>query len=173
MANVFISYAHEDSPIARQLNDMLRASGQQVFFDEQALVSGVDFTNQAKEALAKADTIVVLLSRNVKRSNWVETELRSALQKGQRIIPVLLDEDATKNWVWPLISDRNAIRVDSPNRIDDVARQLNRALGATALPLEAEPSEMAFELARPTWLLVLLAAIVSAVATFLVTWLAR
>jgi hypothetical protein len=86
MANVFISYAHEDRPIARQLSDMLQARGQRVFFDDQAIVSGVDFTNQTKEALAKADAIVVLLSRNSNRSKWVETELRSTLRKGQLVI---------------------------------------------------------------------------------------
>jgi TIR domain len=109
MANVFISYAHEDGPIAKQLSDMLRTGGQRVFFDEQAIVSGVHFTNQTKEALAKADAVVVLLSRNANRSNRVETDLRNALQKDQLVIPVLLDEDATRNWVWPLISDRGGL----------------------------------------------------------------
>jgi hypothetical protein len=124
MANVFISYAREDAPLAERISDMLRADGQSVFIDQGTLVAGEHFSGQIVRALTNAQAVVVLLSRNANRSKWVEEELRLALEKGHRVIPVLLDEDATKNWVWPLISDRNAVRAKSSAGIDEIARQV-------------------------------------------------
>lgn len=161
MANVFISYASEDRPIAMLLSDMLKADGQKVFVD-QALVAGADYSQQIEKALADAKAVVVLLSRNSNRSKWVEAELRSALQKGHVVIPVLLDEDAMNNWVWPLISDRQAIRIDSPAQIAEVVREINRAVGGT---------DRFHSAARSRWL-VLLVAVLSAIAGALFTWFA-
>ena len=101
MPNVFISYAREDGPVAHQLSELLEAEGQTVFFDF-ALAAGEDFSRSMQKALSDAEAVVVLLSRNSNRSRWVDAELRSALQGGKVIIPVLLDEEATSNWVLAL-----------------------------------------------------------------------
>jgi len=159
MANVFISYADEDGLIARELTRKLEAEGQSVFRDH-AIAAGDEFTTTIKRALSEAAVVVVLLSRNSNRSQWVEAELRSALQSGHVIIPVLLDEEATDNWVWPLISDRHAIRIDSPAQIGEVVREVSRVLGTVP---------QAPRTPRARWL-ILLVAVLSAVAGALVTW---
>ena len=126
MANVFISTARQDASIALRLAEILRADGQTVFYDDSSLVAGKTFSTRIAKELSSAQAIVVLLSRNSVRSNWVEKEFRTALERGGRVIPVLLDEEATNNWVWPLISDRHAIRLGSKLGIDEVVRQLKR-----------------------------------------------
>lgn len=165
MANVFISYASEDRAIGRLLSDRLQADGQSVFFDH-ALVGGSDFSSSIEEALVNAKAVVVLLSRNSNRSKWVEAEFRRALQSGHVVIPVLLDEEAMNNWVWPLVSDRHAIKIDSPTQIEEVVREVNRAVGG------ADRSPSAWSAVRSTWV-VLLVGVLSAIASALVTWFVR
>jgi hypothetical protein len=55
-----------------------------------------------------------LLSKNLKGSSWVQREAALALKDSQdrRIIPVLLDDEAQNNLVWPLVADRRAIGPD-------------------------------------------------------------
>ena len=177
MANVFISYAAEDRGIANELSAMLQADGQSVFFDH-AIAAGTNFSESIGKALAESKAVVVLLSRNSNRSKWVEMELRAALQRGHVVIPVLLDDEATNNWVWPLISDRQAIRIDSPTGIEEVVRAVNRAVGwmassnAEELTLAAPPSAVHPSAVHSRWLIVLVA-ILSAVAGALVMWFLR
>lgn len=167
MPNVFISYSREDSQVARQLSEMLEAEGQRVFFDF-AIAAGEDFTRTVERALADAEAVVVLLSKNSNRSRWVDAELRGALQGGKVVIPVLLDEEAKSNWVWPLISDRNAIKLESPQQLAEVVRQVNRAIGYVDRP-PTKPSNAA----RSRWWVTLLVAVLSAIVGALVTWFAR
>jgi hypothetical protein len=124
MADIFISYSHEDSATARLLTDTLQAHGLSVWLDRDSLVAGEHWDQKIHQELSKAETIVVLLSKHSSRNTWVQAEIRSALEKGHRIIPILLDEDAKNNWVWPLISDRVPIRIHSPSDIGEVARLL-------------------------------------------------
>jgi len=185
MSNVFISYARADSSIAHALSEMLQAEGQTVFFDF-AIASGEDFSRNIEKALADASAVVVLLSENSNRSRFVGAEIRSALQAGKVVIPVLLDDEATNNWVWPLVSDRNAIRLESPNEISKVVKQVNRAISLEeTLPedsLMMKPPPFARSTApapasarrsvASRWV-TLLIAIFSALAGALVMWLRR
>ena len=156
---------------------MLRSDGQEVFSDHGAIAAGADFSASIEKALADSKAVVVLLSRNSNRSKWVEAELRSALQSGHVVNPVLLDEEATNNWVWPLISDRHAIKIDSSARIEEVVREVNRAVGgADTSPREVNPAvggaDRSPSAARSRWV-ILLVAVLSAIVGALVTWFAR
>lgn len=167
MSNVFISYAREDSAVAHRLSEMLQAEGQKVFFDF-AIAAGEDFSLAIEKALANSQAVVVLLSKNSNRSKWVDAELRGALQGGKAVIPVLLDEEATSNWVWPLVSDRNAIKLESPQQISEVVHQVNRAIGYMERPL-ATPAYAA----SSRWWVTILVSIISAIVGALVIWFVR
>lgn len=164
MPNVFISYARQDSSVAHRLSEMLTAEGQTVFFD-QAIAAGEDYSEIIENALTHAEAVVVLLSRNSNRSRWVDAELRSALQTGKVVIPVLLDEEATSNWVWPLVSDRKAIKLESPDQIAGVVDQILRAIGYT-------PDQAAYPVKSSRWV-TLVIAFLSAIVGALFMWLTR
>ena len=166
MSNVFISYAHEDSEVAYMLREMLVAEGQSVFFD-QAIAAGENFTRNIEKALTDAKVVVVLLSRNSNRSRWVNAELRSALQSGKIVIPVLLDDEATNNWVWPLVSDRNAIKLGSPRQIAELVREVNRAVGYINMPQDKAKST------AYSHRFILLIAVLSSLITAIIMWLTR
>jgi hypothetical protein len=109
MNDVFLSYQSDDSAIAQGITRSLERRGINVFFDREALVAGEEFNNAILDALRDARIVLVLLSRHSKRSTWVEAQLQDALDSKTDIIPVLLDEHAKENWVWPLLADRQAI----------------------------------------------------------------
>lgn len=169
MPDVFISYARQDQAVARKLSEMLEAEGQRVFFD-QAIAAGESYTQRIDEALTNAKAVVVLLSRNSNRSEYVQAELRNGLRRGQVVIPVLLDDEATNNWVWPLISDRETIELKSPNQIDEVARLVNRAIRHTNAPEHVAVLASAPRSATVPWI-TLLVAVLSALVGALAVWL--
>lgn len=108
MADVFVSYAVPDSKFADRLARALNMYDVSVFFDRGSLVAGTDFNKEITRALTEAKVVVVLLSANTRRSTWVQEELLSVLERpdGPTVVPVLLDEHAKENWVWPLVSER-------------------------------------------------------------------
>lgn len=129
MANVFLSYSPLDRDVAAELADRLSAHGHEVFAD-LTVVAGESSSTGVEQAIAESDAVVVLLSHHSKRSKWVEEELRSALTKKNLVIPVLLDEDATNNWVWPLVSDRFALQFNSDPTAKELSLKLDSALRA-------------------------------------------
>ncbi len=130
MSNVFISYAtgDKDKTYAHLLSRKLKEAGLSVF-DDLSLASGTDFSKKIENALRESQAVVVLLSRHSNRSRWVNAELRAALEHGKIVIPVLLDEEAKNNWVWPLVSDRKTATLQSPDQIPEVVRLVQKDLG--------------------------------------------
>jgi hypothetical protein len=132
MSDVFMSYAREDNEVAKQLRQTLEDQGWSVHFDRY-IAAGQDFSEVITEAVSRARVVLVLLSRHSKRSRWLENELAIALEKGQTVIPILLDSEAKDNWIWPLISDRMAIQVKSDAELNEVKELLVNVLGHEAM----------------------------------------
>src|SRR5262245_5937107 len=123
MSSVFISYSanDEDGATARLLARELGSRRLSVFFD-RAIAAGEDFSHAMREALLSADVIVVLLSSRSQRSRWVNHEVETALESRKTIIPVFLDAGGKENWIWPLLSDRQARTVASEADVRQLAR---------------------------------------------------
>ena len=126
--NVFISYQRADSQVAARLADSLEARGLTVFRDMSTLVAGEVISNEITDAISKADAVVALLSAHSKRSSWVDRELRSALWQEKVTLPILLDSDARNNWIWPLVSDRVSVTVDSETDFSALGARLEEAI---------------------------------------------
>jgi TRAP-type uncharacterized transport system substrate-binding protein len=61
------------------------------------------------------------------RNTWLEKELVAALET-RNVIPVLLDEKAKDNRIWPLIADRNAIDLKKAGSLNAVAQEVAQAV---------------------------------------------
>jgi hypothetical protein len=106
MTRVFVSYRRDDSAgETGRLADALasRLGGDQVFRDREDIPAGSDFAGVIDQALARADTLLVVIGRG-----WLDTrrptgerrlddpkdivrlEIESALRRGIRIVPVLV-----------------------------------------------------------------------------------
>ena len=172
MADVFISYARQDRVWAEQLRSALEHHGLSVFVDH-ALVAGESFTSRVTSELADSNVVLVLLSGHSSRGQFVEDELRAALDTGRTVVPVLLDENATNNWVWPLISNRQSatLRTDDDfgRLIQTVIDLAARSAGGREEPLA--PRVLATSGFHSRRGIMILVAIASAIVGGLITWL--
>ncbi|HVH88792.1 MAG TPA: toll/interleukin-1 receptor domain-containing protein, partial [Terriglobales bacterium] len=89
MASVFLSYDRDDATRARQFARVLEKAGHQVWWDTQVR-GGAQFSKAIEEALATADVIVVLWSKDSVESAWVRDEASAGRDTG-RLLPVTID----------------------------------------------------------------------------------
>ena len=104
---IFISYRRSDLPFAAgRLHDALaREFGEQrIFRDIEDIEAGADFTVRLNKALASCRVLLVLMGnawlntpgssgrRLDQAGDWVRLEIATALQRGVRVIPVLLEQ---------------------------------------------------------------------------------
>jgi hypothetical protein len=95
---IFISYAHEDRPLAEQLLrqlSILKRQGLIETWHDRVIVAGEDWKDQIDERLESADLILLLISPDFLDSNYCyNIEMERALERNQkgdaRVIPVIL-----------------------------------------------------------------------------------
>ena len=73
MADIFISYAHEDLDQARSLADAIEAEGWSVFWDRR-IPPGSSFEDFIEQRIAESSVVVVLWSPHSVTSRWVRIE---------------------------------------------------------------------------------------------------
>jgi len=86
MADVFISYAKADRPLALKLAAMLEAEGWKVWWDT-SLAIGDDFRNEIMTELGRARAVIVIWTDTSIKSDWVRSEAGRA-QADRKLIPV-------------------------------------------------------------------------------------
>ena len=107
---VFLSYAREDAAAARRLAEALRASGIEVWFDENELRGGDAWDRAIRKQLRDCALFVPVITANTQtrlegyfRLEWNLAEDRSRLMaKGKPfIVPVCLDDTPERDAVAP------------------------------------------------------------------------
>jgi TolB-like protein len=84
MSEVFISYARETEAHARRVAGALRASGVEVWYDED-LPAHRAFAEVIEERLRSASAVIVIWSARAVKSQWVRAEADTARQAGTLI----------------------------------------------------------------------------------------
>lgn len=187
MHDIFISYTRDDQDAAAAIADRLSASGFSVFFDRQALVSGEAWSDKIGEELRGADAVIALLSSRSRRSTWVADELQGALDSKKLVIPVLLDQGAKENWLWPLLATRQSIELNWGSSlwhsqlnvlVEALSNSLNKETFETRRDFASNMLELNETSVRPVviatlhrFLLLIAFAIVSATVGAVITWL--
>lgn len=128
MKKVFIACSQADSEVARRLSEVIHRNELLVFLDQDTLVSGKRYSEQVVSELRLSDAVIVLLSEHSKRSKWVEAELQDALALKNIVIPILLDDEATQNWVWPLVANRTVRKLDDDSDYSKIAEELKHTM---------------------------------------------
>ena len=105
MPSVFISYAQQDQATAERLTADLAKRGIKTWFDQQEILVGDSISERIREGLRSADYLLVLLSKETRKSVWVDREIGVAFKKfgddaNIAIIPVRIDDSP----VSPLFS---------------------------------------------------------------------
>jgi hypothetical protein len=89
MADVFLSYAREDSARAEQVARGLEQAGVDVFWDNE-IPPGTTWADYIEQKLTQCKALIVLWSADSTKSQWVREEARMGRDKGV-LIPVMID----------------------------------------------------------------------------------
>lgn len=87
---VFISYAEEDRDLAERIGEALAAAGVLPWRYHTDIRPGDKYPKKVAEALARAETVLILVSESSLPSQQVENELVQAFERRKRIIPILI-----------------------------------------------------------------------------------
>ncbi|MFF4017901.1 TIR domain-containing protein, partial [Streptomyces sp. NPDC001843] len=129
--DVFVSYAHKDERWARALAENLHRLGLDVWLDQWEVAGGDLVASRLQDGLAKAGAVVAVVSRHWMDSGWCGEEfaaaVTAAVERGQRLIPVLLGEVALP----PFLASRLHVdfrHVASPHQYEDLVGRVERAV---------------------------------------------
>ena len=154
MADVFISYAREDRPVAERLAATLEAAGRSVWWDREIL-PGHDFTAVIAAELAVAKAVIVIWSPASLASGWVRDEASEGLER-RALVPVRL------GGVEPPMGFRSIHAADLSGwdggddaGLGDVLAAIEALCSGTspALPIDKASSSRWWRLRPPRWLL--------------------
>lgn len=99
---VFLSYAHQDAAFARALAEDLEKRGLSVWSHEAELLPGDNVWLRNGEALKNSEAMVVLVSPEAMRSEWVQHEIEYALGSRNyegRLFPVQVRPTSSMPWI--------------------------------------------------------------------------
>jgi hypothetical protein len=122
--SIFISYAHEDQQLARDLASALAEHGMDVWIDEGELKVGDSIIERIATAIAGIDFFLALVSEASRHSNWCRKELALAItgelgREGVRVLPVRVNGAAMPDTL------ADVLYVDlTPDNLPDVAARL-------------------------------------------------
>jgi WD40 repeat protein len=90
MTDIFLSFAEEDKPVAKQIRDRLWREGFTIWPSETDIQTGENFQAAIRRGIEVASNIIYLLSPAALQSTYCQQEIEYALSLNKRIIPILL-----------------------------------------------------------------------------------
>jgi hypothetical protein len=109
MANIFISYAREDTAFVRRLNDALKEREKTTWVDWEGIPPSADWRKEIYAAIEAADTVVFVISPDSAESVVCGEEVGYAISHNKRLIPIfyrdpqqdkLNDQISSHNWIF-------------------------------------------------------------------------
>jgi len=103
----FISYSTRDQEFADRLHADLQSKGVRCWFAPEDMKAGRKLHEQIPEAIRLYDKLMLVLSENSMRSEWVKTEIRharkdEAREKRRKLFPIsLVTFDKIQEWEAP------------------------------------------------------------------------
>jgi hypothetical protein len=100
----FISYSSKDEEFARRLHSRMRDEKLRVWFAPEDIKGGEKLHEQLERAIQMHDRLLVVLSEESMKSEWVMSEIRKARkaevkEKRRKLFPIrLVDFDAIRDW---------------------------------------------------------------------------
>ena len=89
MGHVFIPYARSDEDLAKEVGDLLKEGGYEVWRDDE-LPAHKPYAEVIEERLKGASAVIVLWSAEAAKSQWVRAEADTA-RSAHTLIQVTLD----------------------------------------------------------------------------------
>lgn len=146
---VFISYASEniksttsDRRVADQICTALESKGIRCWIAHRDILPGDEWLNAIIDAVQGAKLIVLVFSANTEESDWVKDEVKIALDKKIKIIPIRI-EDVSPQDALRILKFRcqwmDAFTPPLEKHIEDLVKIVSRHLGLeTVIPVKKE-----------------------------------
>lgn len=99
---VFISYSRQDRGFVERLASGLRDAAVHTWTDLENIAAGQDWAKTIEEGLMKASALIYVASRHSSQSSWMDEELKAFLEKQERVIPLVIDDEGASNLPMPL-----------------------------------------------------------------------
>src|SRR5437764_657828 len=99
---VFLSYSESDREPAKELASHLEKMGHSVWYRDGALFPGDNWALEIGKALDHSEAMVLLISPEAMKSDWVRKEIEFALGAVQyrgRLIPVMVKPASNIPWI--------------------------------------------------------------------------
>jgi hypothetical protein len=128
---VFVSYSAQDKEVVARIVDRLRGDGHDVWIDSLRIDPGDNIQRKIDEGLEQADALIVIVSENSFKSQWVQREfaaiaLHEISKRERRVIPVRIDRSPVPSY----LADRQYLDLT-----EDFDGGLNRLSQALASPV--------------------------------------
>lgn len=133
---IFISHSSRDSWIAHHVSGDLRELGAHTFLDAKDIATGDSIDGAVRKHLKESDDILILLSREAAKSQWVQLEMSAAWALEKRLVAILLHVGVNKvpePFRDSLARDLNDVK----SYYDEVKRRMDQ--GPPEAPSESPP----------------------------------
>lgn len=120
----FLSYAHQDEPLAQRLHADLQAQGVRCWFAPHDMKIGAKIRPTIDQAINQQEKLLLLISEHALQSVWIEDEVEAALEHERRerremLFPVRLDESISHtSQAWAAKLRRTCYIGDFTNWVD-------------------------------------------------------
>jgi len=94
-SQILISYSREDREPVIKLYNSLETMGFNLWRDLHSIPLGDDFWDAIQEGIDNCETVILCLSDDSCKSEWVQKEWQYARQEGKRVIPIVINTDVT------------------------------------------------------------------------------
>lgn len=90
---VFIIYSHKDKEKVEIIRKELSKLGIIVFTDEKVVKIGDNIKETLKRTIRNTEKIIIILSKNTEKSEWINKEIKMVKQFNKSIFPVVVEEN--------------------------------------------------------------------------------
>ena len=153
---VFVCHNSEDKPTAENIAIEMIKAGHEAFFDKWDIRPGDSLIEKISEGISDSSYLLVLLSRNSVKSNWVKRELEIALarqiaDKAITVIPCLLEDCDIPVFLQPIsyADFRGSFECGITNLLPAIEKVDGIASGRLRIGDEAWTHDFAIDYALP------------------------
>jgi len=122
--DIFISYSSNDTLIAKELHDKLEQNGLQCYLSYKDISIAQEWEESLQYALKHSKSLLLLLTKESIKSNWIFIEAGAAWILNRDIIPVIYGIEAPD--IPDLISNYQWREIKDISDIEKIAKELSK-----------------------------------------------